>query len=126
MAAVYEIPRSRRRSRIATAARRFIGGLDGLHHCVVCGSTCISPIEWEPDGADHWRMQLRCAECDVWRDVRVTNAEAKAFDLVLNQQIAAIERVLLQIDRERMREEADAFVVALQRDLIVPADFAQG
>ena len=44
---------------------------------------------------------------------------------MLDQQIAAIERVLLQIDRERMREEADAFVVALERDLIDPADFAR-
>ena len=60
---------------------------------------------------------------DMWRDVRVTNAEAKAFDRVLDQQISAIERVLLQIDRERMRDEAGAFVVALERDLIVPADF---
>ena len=125
MPAMYDIPRLGRRSRIAAAARRFTGGLDGLHHCVVCGSTCISPIKWEPDGADHWRMQLHCAECDMWRDVRVTNAEAKAFDRVLDQQISAIERVLLQIDRERMREEAGAFVVALERDLIVPADFTR-
>ena len=122
---MYEIPRLRRKSRIAAAARRFTGGREGLQYCVVCGSTCICPIEWEPDGADHWRIQLRCGECDVWRSVRVTNAEAKAFDLVLDQQVSAIERALLQIDRERMREEADAFVVALQRDLIDPADFAR-
>ena len=123
---MYEIPRIRRRSRIVAAITRRLAGMpEGLHHCVVCGSTCVCPIEWETDGPERWCIQLHCGECDVWRSVSVTNAEAKEFDRVLECQIAAIERVLTEIDCERMREEADAFFAALERDLIDPADFAR-
>ena len=51
-------------------------------------------------------MQLRCGECDTWREVRVTNEEAKAFDLVLDRQCGEIAARLARIDRERMRGRA--------------------
>ena len=92
---------------------------------MVCGSTCVCPVEWEPDGPERWRIQLHCGECDVWRSVSVTNVEAKEFDRVLDRQTAAIERVLAEIDCERMRGEVEAFLLALDRDLIDPADFAR-
>jgi hypothetical protein len=121
---MYEIPRIRRRSRFATVARKLGGGVSGLHVCIVCGSDCICPIQWEADGDEHWLITLHCPECDVWRDVRATNAEAKTFDLALDAQMRSIERVLAKLDHEQMRAEADRFVAALELDLIEPADFA--
>jgi len=121
-----DIPHIRRKSRIAAAARRLAGGGTGLQYCVACGSDFVCPIEWEPAGPDHWLITLHCGECAVWRNARVTNAEAKTFDLELDRQTATIKRALADIDRERMRVEVDAFAAALQHDLIDPADFARG
>jgi len=118
-------PRIRRRSRIAAVARRLSGGDPGLHRCVACGSTCVCPIEWEIDGPEHWLIQLHCGECDVWRDARATNAEAKTFDLELDRQAAQLKRALAEIDQERMRAQADVFTAALAHDLIDAADFAR-
>ena len=120
-----DIPRIRRKRRIAAAARRLASGT-GLHRCVACESDFVGPIEWETDGPEHWLITLHCGECGVWRDVRVTNVEAKTFDLELGRQTATIERALAKIDRERMRAEVDAFTAALEHDLIDPADFARG
>lgn len=106
--------------RIRRPSRRALG----LHRCAACGSPFVCPIEWEADGPDHWLIQLHCGGCDVWRDVRATNAEAKAFDLELDRGLAQIERALAEIDQARMREQVDAFTAALARDLIDPADFA--
>jgi hypothetical protein len=57
--------------------------------------------------------------------VCITNAEAKAFDLELDRQVAQIQRAIADIEREHMRAAADAFAAALQRDLIDPGDFAR-
>lgn len=119
---VVHVPRSP--SRLTALARRIAGPKAGLPFCPACGSSCVCPIEWEPDGAEHWMIQLHCGACDVWRDARVTNAEAKAFDLELDRQIASIERTLAAIERERMLEQADVFVAALERDLIDATDFS--
>lgn len=122
---VREIPRVRRRRRIAAAARRLTGGGAGLHRCIVCGSDCVDPIAWDADGPEHWVIQLHCGECDIWRDARATNAEANAFDLELDRQLAQMERAIARIDRDRMRDAVVAFTAALDRDLIDPADFSR-
>jgi hypothetical protein len=85
----------------------------------------VCPMEWETDGDDHWLIQLRCGECGAWREVRVTNEEAKEFDLTLDWQTSQIRRELERIDRERMEAEVDALVGALEHDLIDPADFGR-
>jgi hypothetical protein len=119
------IPHIPRRSRIAAVVRRLAGSDPGLHRCVACWSPFVCPVEWETDGPDFWLIQLHCGECDVWRDVRASNAEAKAFDLVLDRQMAQIQRALAELDRERMQAQADVFSAALAHDLIDPADFAR-
>ena len=111
-------------SRIAAAARR-LAGSDGLHCCPMCGRGFVCPIDWEPDGEDHWRIDLRCGQCGVGRRVRVTDAEAAAFDLTLDEHTRRIADELARLDRKRMRSELDVFVAALAHDLIDAADFAR-
>jgi hypothetical protein len=84
----------------------------------------MCPMAWETDGDDHWLIELRCGECGAWREVRVTNEQARDFDLTLDRQTAQIRRELERIDRERMMAEVDVLVGALEHDLIDPADFA--
>ena len=95
------------------------------HYCRDCWRSMVCPIAWETDGEEHWLMELRCGECGAWREVRVTNAEAKEFDYTLGRHTTQIRRALARIDRERMEAELEVLVGALEHDLIDPADFAR-
>jgi hypothetical protein len=103
---------------------RLFGADDGLDRCPECRRPAVCPMEWETDGDEHWLMQLRCGECGDWREVRVTNEQARSYDLALDRQAAEIQRALDRIDRERMETELNMLVRALEHDLIDAADFA--
>jgi hypothetical protein len=57
--------------------------------------------------------------------VRVANADARDYELVLDRQTAQIARDLEHVDRQRMEAELVTLVAALDRDLIDAADFAR-
>lgn len=103
--------------------RLFASG--GLELCPQCRRSTVCPIAWETDGDEHWLIELRCGECGDWRGLRVTNEQAKAFDVTLDRHTEEIRRALDRIDRERMETELDVLVGALAYDLIDPADFAR-
>jgi hypothetical protein len=97
----------------------------GLEVCPVCGRDFVQPVNWEPLGEDRWWMFLRCAECGMSREVTVTNAVATRYDEELARGIKEIARAAHKLEQERMAADADAFVDALRRDFIEPADFAR-
>ena len=69
-------------------------------------------------------MLLRCAECETYRDVVVSNDVAKRYEEDLRRGMAEISAALEKSDRARMVVEVDVFVAALDRDLIDAEDFA--
>jgi hypothetical protein len=111
--------------------RRFVETLrtfatrDALHRCSQCHRPFACPMEWETSGPDHWLIELRCGECGVWRQVLVTNEQAREFDLLLDRQCAEISEALRRRELEEMRDGLKAFVEALDRDLIDASDFAR-
>jgi hypothetical protein len=131
--------------RVAAAAGRFlIGGLRGLAwmfwnpavplvtprsprliECAYCGTDHVCPVETEVVDETRCWIRLRCGTCEVWRDVVVSNDEAARFERAVGQQAASIERAAARLDRERMAQELDAFLVALERDLIDASSFAR-
>jgi len=96
----------------------------GLHQCCLCHADFVVPVSWDETDADHWRMLLRCAACETYRDVVVSNDVAKRYEEDLRRGMAEIATALERSDRARMVIEVDAFVAALDRDLIDAADFA--
>jgi hypothetical protein len=94
-----------------------------LQVCLWCGSNFASLVEWHVVDEHHWWVLLRCGECGVWCAETVSNSAAKALDRELDRTTLSIMRELARIDRERMEEQAQAFVGALERDLIDAADF---
>ena len=66
-------------------------------------------------------MRLRCGECQVWREVTVTNAVAERFDVELDRRADLIHRALAKLDRERMVQQAETMIGALRHGLIEPA-----
>ena len=118
-----------KRSRWASF-RRIIGAarpapVTGLHECPECRSDMVYPVHWHSIDAERWAMDLRCGECGAERKVVASNAQAADFDSALNERQHRLERALERVEARRMAEDVDAFVEALQRDLIDAADFAR-
>ncbi len=97
----------------------------GLHVCPECRRDMVFPLDWEPADDEHWIIDLCCGECGAQRTVTASNAEAAAFDKALVKHERTIERTAQRLDTERMADELDAFVHALDAGLIEPADFAR-
>ena len=96
----------------------------GLHQCVLCHAEYVVPVRWDEDDDDHWKLLLRCAECETYREVVVANDVAKRYELDLERGMAEIASTLKRLDRLRMIALLDTFIAALERDLIDAADFA--
>ena len=92
----------------------------------MCGRDFVNPVAWEPVGSEHWRLLLRCGECETWREVMVPNAVARSYDVELQRCTDRLTALLDRMDRERMLGQAEAMTVALELGLIDAADFATG
>ena len=96
----------------------------GLHQCRICHDDYVAPVWWESVDDDCWHMLLRCAQCDTYRDVVVSDDVAKAYERDLQRDTAEIAASLECIERERMIAELQVFAAALEHDLIDATDFA--
>ena len=55
-----------------------------LHICPECASDLVYPLDWAPVDAVHWRVALRCPECE-WRSSASTSRRVlDRFDQVLD------------------------------------------
>jgi hypothetical protein len=97
----------------------------GLHQCALCHADCVVPIWWESVGRDRWHMLLRCGACGTFRDVTAADDVAEAYERDMERGTRQIRAAVDRMDRDRMAVQADAFVVALQRDLIDAGDFVR-
>jgi hypothetical protein len=98
---------------------------EDLHHCANCGKDYVNPVNWEPVSPEAWWMQLRCGECEVYREVTVTNKVAERFDVELDRRADILHRTLAKLDRERMVQQVETMIGALRHGLIEPADFTR-
>lgn len=96
-----------------------------LEVCPACGTDFVNPVEWTAIEDHSWWMLLRCAQCAHSREVTVSNAEAERFDEALDSRADPIARAVRKLDLERMAASVETLIIALQRDLIGPADFAR-
>jgi hypothetical protein len=97
----------------------------GLHQCAMCHAECVVPVWWESVDDERWHMLLRCGACGTFRDVTAADDVAHAYERDIERGMKEIRATLDRIDRDRMSAQADAFVAALQRDLIDAGDFAR-
>ena len=108
----------------ASALKRHLSA-SGLEVCPDCSRDYVNPVDWEPAGADHWRMLLRCGHCGASRDVTVSDHVAQRFDRELNRRAAPIAKAAERLEFERMKADAETLIAALRLDLIDAADFAR-
>ncbi len=94
-----------------------------LCRCGSCGSMLVQPIDWSLIGRSHWRVMLRCPNCE-WSGTGVFGqAAVDRFDIELDRGTRQLQATLTRVSRACMEAEIEAFAEALEHDLIVPFDF---
>ena len=100
-----------------------IGNLVDLHFCPDCGSGLVYPLDWDAVDAAHWRVSLRCPECE-WRSVGVYEQSAlDRFEQILDAGTASLHADLRKLERLNMEAELRRFNVAFGDELVLPEDF---
>jgi hypothetical protein len=104
-------------------ARRRRSPAEEPHVCLVCGGDFVHPVEWQEADETHLWVRLRCGACGAWREDKFTDEVLERFDRQLDETAVRIAREADRLHAEWRAHEADAFVAALDRDLIDADDF---
>ena len=99
------------------------GAADRLHVCFHCAGDLAYPLDWIEEGPRHWRIVLRCPECEARREGVFAQATVEQLDEELDRASGALLSDLRQLTQANMEDEVEFFVRALDADLIVPSDF---
>lgn len=96
---------------------------DPLHVCFNCTSELVYPLDWAEEGTRHWRIVLRCPECEALREGVFEQAVVEQLDDELDRAAGTLLSDLKRITHANMADEVEFFVRALEADVIVPSDF---
>jgi hypothetical protein len=96
---------------------------DQLHVCFHCAGELVYPLDWSEEGPRHWRIVLRCPECESRREGVFDQGSVERLDDELDRGSSALLGDLRRMTHANMSEELEFFVRALDADLITPSDF---
>jgi hypothetical protein len=94
-----------------------------LHVCFNCAGELVYPLDWCEEGVRHWRIVLRCPDCESRREGVFEQSAVELLDDELDRAAGALLGDLRRMTHANMSEEVDFFVRALDADLITPSDF---
>jgi hypothetical protein len=94
-----------------------------LHICFHCAGGLVYPLDWSEEGPRHWRIILRCPECESKREGVFDQAAVERLDDELDRGSSALLGDLRRMTHANMSEEIEFFARALDADLIMPSDF---
>jgi hypothetical protein len=94
-----------------------------LHVCFHCSGQLAYPLDWAEEGPRHWRIILRCPECESRREGVFEQTAVERLDDELDRASSLLLGDLKRMTHANMSEEAEFFIRALDADLIVPSDF---
>jgi hypothetical protein len=94
-----------------------------LHVCFHCSGELVYPLDWSEEGPRHWRIVLRCPECESRREGVFDQTAVEHLDDELDRGSSALLGDLRRMTHANMSEEIEFFVRALDADLILPSDF---
>jgi hypothetical protein len=96
---------------------------DHLHVCFHCAGELVYPLDWAEEGPRHWRVVLRCPDCESRREGVFEQTTVERLDDELDRGAGALLSDLRRMTHANMSEEIEFFVRALEADLITPSDF---
>jgi hypothetical protein len=94
-----------------------------LHVCFNCAGELVYPLDWSEEGPRHWRVVLRCPECEARREGVFEQSVVERLDDELDRASGALLSDLKRMTHANMSEEIEFFARALHADLVVPSDF---
>jgi hypothetical protein len=94
-----------------------------LHVCFHCAGELAYPLDWSEEGARHWRILLRCPDCESRREGVFAQAAVERLDDELDRGSSALLGDLRRMTHANMSEEIEFFIRALDADVITPSDF---
>jgi hypothetical protein len=94
-----------------------------LHVCVSCAGELVYPLDWDEAHPGHWRILLRCPDCESTREGVFGQAAVERLDDELDRATGALLSDFRRMAHANMAEEIDLFIRALEADLIGPSDF---
>jgi RNase P subunit RPR2 len=97
-----------------------------MHCCPGCDSILVQPADWNEQGEGHWKVELRCPECEWWGLYSYSQDEVDQYNQELERGGQELIEDLCALTRANMKEEADRFGAALATDSILPEDFGDG
>jgi hypothetical protein len=115
--------RDQQQAAAETTAPDSVRAPDPLHVCFHCAGELAYPLDWVEEGPRHWRIVLRCPECEARREGVFEQAVVEDLDEQLDQATSALLSDLKQLTQANMEDEVEFFIRALDADLIVPSDF---
>ena len=96
---------------------------DQLHVCFHCAGELAYPLDWCEEGPRHWRIILRCPECESRREGVFEQEAVERLDDELDRSASLLLGDLKRMTHANMSEEIEFFARALEADLILPSDF---
>ncbi|MHB8533336.1 MAG: hypothetical protein ACYDC2_11520 [Solirubrobacteraceae bacterium] len=99
------------------------GSPSQLHICFHCAGELVYPLDWCEEGPRHWRIVLRCPECESRREGVFDQTVVERLDDELDRGSSALLGDLRRMTHANMSEEIEFFARALEADLILPSDF---
>jgi len=94
-----------------------------LHVCFHCAGELAYPLDWMEEGPRHWRIVLRCPDCESRREGVFEQGAVERLDDELDRAASLLLGDLKRMTHANMSEEVEFFIRALDADLIVPSDF---
>jgi hypothetical protein len=94
-----------------------------LTTCGACGCPFVQPVDWDEAGMRHWRVTLRCPNCEDSGTVVVEDEVVDHYDLELERGAAELARTLHEIVEENIEREAERLREALDGGHLLPEDF---
>lgn len=92
--------------------------------CPRCGSSLVQPLRWQADGDRGVLVDLRCPECDQWRQGAFTRSQVAELDRAQARAREAIVDAYERLVTESMESLAFCLSRALDLDLVGADDFA--
>ena len=96
---------------------------EDLTTCGGCGCPFVQPVDWDEAGSRHWRLTLRCPNCEQAGTVVVEDEVVDHYDLVLERGAAELARDLHELVEANIEEEAARLRDALDGGHLLPEDF---
>lgn len=94
-----------------------------LMHCGKCGCQTVQPVEWDGYGPRHWRIELRCPNCESRCTTIVEDEIAELCDRVHQRGVDELELTLKGLADENAESEIQRLRFALQNNHLLPQDF---